>query len=75
MSTEHITAPLADEGNYAYSQSRGVHNCPNEGSNWELFDHKNDAVTARPQLHCSQELVSMLQLFLEKFEKKLSVNG
>ena len=26
MSTEHITAPLADEGNYAYCQSRGAHN-------------------------------------------------
>ena len=25
-STEHITAPLADEGNYAYRQSRGAHN-------------------------------------------------
>ena len=25
-STEHITAPLADEGNYAYYQSRGAHN-------------------------------------------------
>ena len=24
--TEHITAPLADEGNYAYCQSRGAHN-------------------------------------------------
>ena len=26
MSTEHITAPLADEDNYAYCQSRGAHN-------------------------------------------------
>ena len=26
------------------------HRCPNEGSNSEHFDHKNDAVTARPQL-------------------------
>ena len=25
-STEHITAPLADEGNYAYCQFRGAHN-------------------------------------------------
>ena len=25
-STEHITAPLDDEGNYAYYQSRGAHN-------------------------------------------------
>ena len=25
-STEHITAPLVDEGNYAYCQSRGAHN-------------------------------------------------
>ena len=25
-STEHITAPLADEGNYAYCQSTGAHN-------------------------------------------------
>ena len=25
-STEHITAPLADEGNYAYCQSRGAYN-------------------------------------------------
>ena len=65
--TEHITTPLADEGNYAYCQSRGAHNikhiepmeisierspphwCPNEGSNSELFDHKNDTLTARPQ--------------------------
>ena len=26
------------------------HWCPNEGSNSELFDHKNDAVTARPHI-------------------------
>ena len=25
-STEHITAPLTDQGNYAYCQSRGAHN-------------------------------------------------
>ena len=64
MSTEHITAPLADEGNYVYWQSRGAHNIKhiyniwklalrghlNEGSNSELFDHMNDAVTARPLL-------------------------
>ena len=25
-STEHITASLADESNYAYCQSRGAHN-------------------------------------------------
>ena len=25
-STEHITAPLADEDNYAYCQYRGAHN-------------------------------------------------
>ena len=25
-STEDITAPLADEGNYAYCQSSGAHN-------------------------------------------------
>ena len=26
MSAEHITTPLADEGNYTYCQSRGAHN-------------------------------------------------
>ena len=54
---------VADEGNYTYCQSHTIlnrymeisierspqHCWPNEGSNSELFDHKNDAVTAGPQ--------------------------
>ena len=44
--TEHITAPQADEGNYAYCQSRGAHNIPMEIS-IEKTDNlmKNDKLT------------------------------
>ena len=41
--TQHITVPLADEDNYAYASL--------EEHTKTLFDHKNDAITARPQLH------------------------
>ena len=59
MSTEHITAPLADEGNYVYWQSRGAHNIKHIYNKWklplrsnsELFDDMNDAITARPLLY------------------------
>ena len=36
-STKHITAPIADEGNYAYCQSRGAHNIKHIQYNlWKL---------------------------------------
>ena len=38
-STEHITAPLADEGNYACCQSRGAHNIKHNLWKLALRDH------------------------------------
>ena len=35
-STEYITAPLADEGNHAYCQSRGAQNILNTYNLWKL---------------------------------------
>ena len=35
-STEHITAPLADEGNYAYIASLEVHTTLNTYNLWKL---------------------------------------
>ena len=36
------------------------HWCPNEGSNSELFDHKNDTVIARPQLLLPRKFILLM---------------
>ena len=81
-STEHITAPLADGGNYAYCQSRGAHNIkhiePMEISietspqHWKLALGGHVNTDARTRDRTRNFLIAMRKPLGHKTQKRVS---